>query len=103
MTTSNPDDIPEPKGPSGKGIILRCTWCRTEQRLDVGHAYPQRASASLFLHLMTGGWSGEAPFAFKKTSSDDPINPLVETQLGDSKCCKKQLEGELYGYAEEGR
>lgn len=85
---------------SGKGVVLRCSWCREEQKLDLGHVY-NREAASEFLHMMTGGWSGESRFEFKKTEPGDPINPLVETQLGQSACCKKQLEGYLYGYDEE--
>lgn len=92
------DDAFPDHAPSGKGVVLRCSWCKNEQRVDLGHAYPQKAAAAAFLHLMTGGWSGEAPFVFRKTAEDDPVNPLVETQIGESKCCKKQLEGELYGY-----
>lgn len=87
----------EPK-PEGRGIVFRCSWCKGEMRLDMGGHSKQ--DAEIMLHMMTGGWCGKAPFAFKPTSPDDEPNPLVETQLGMSSCCKKQLEGELFGYEE---
>lgn len=93
--------------PSGKGVVIRCSWCKMEQRLDLGHTYRHAVDAELFLHLMTGGWSGRTPpdFAFRPTSTDDPVNEILEAeelpQLGMSTCCRKQLEGEIFGYGSE--
>ena len=88
---------------SGKGVVLRCSWCLREERLDLGDAYKDRASAELFLHLMTGGWSGSpGDMPFRRTSVADQPNPILEAegqpQVGQSACCHRQLEGETYGY-----
>lgn len=94
-------DVELPVAPaSGKGIVLRCSWCREEQRLDLGAIYPDRAAADFYLHLMTGGWTGlPLPgIAFKKVQPDD--FPGHGRGLGMSACCGTQLEGELYGYPE---
>lgn len=86
--------------------MLRCSWCRKEQRLDLGAVY-NRAGAEFFLHMMTGGWSGKPPpgVDFKPTSDEDPRNPILDAegqpQIGESSCCRKQLEGETYGYGDE--
>jgi hypothetical protein len=83
------DDQPEL---SGKGVVLRCTACKREQKIDCGNAYPNRIDADAFLCLSTGGHCGSTPFAFEKTKPGDG------SIIGFSQCCDAQLGGELYGY-----
>lgn len=93
---------------SGMGVRIKCSWCGREQELDLGFMYPHRVDAEFFLHLMTGGWFGKAPpgVEYKKTQPDDfsfvkAIDPEAPG-IGESACCGKPLEGEVYGYPEEG-
>jgi len=79
---------------SGRGVVLRCSACMREQRIDTGDAYPSRQPADAFLHLMTGGHFGSAPFAFRRTEPSDG------SIIGLSVCCGAQLAGELYGYGD---
>jgi hypothetical protein len=80
---------------SNKGVILSCSACKMQQQIDLGHVH-DRIDADFFLCMMTGGHSGNPPpgMHYKKTQQGDG------SIIGKSSCCKAQLEGELYGWAE---
>lgn len=84
-----------PTGQPERGILLRCAWCRHEQKI----AYTNntlamtRAEGLMLLCLATGGRDGSMPPGFP------PFKSAVGTpsQIGKSECCDVQIEGELYG------
>jgi hypothetical protein len=76
---------------SSKGVVLRCSSCKNEQKLDTGNAMGT-ADANFLLCMMTGGHYGVPPFPYRKTEPGDG------SLIGRSLCCDKQIEGELYGY-----
>lgn len=76
---------------SGKGVLLRCSECRDDVRLDVGYVY-DKVGALGYLCLMTGGHYGELPAGLPYRKAGP------QTSVGKSACCGAQLEGELYGY-----
>ena len=80
--------------PSGKGLVLTCSWCRRTQRLDIGNVYPDRQAAEMMLALMTGGRDG-MPGVIREAG------PLEPGLVGRSSCCETQIEGELYGYEDD--
>lgn len=82
---------------SGKGVVIRCSWCMREQRIDMGAVYPDRQSAELYLTLITGGWSGKANIGYRPVSEDDRQR-YGSNCVGMSACCGKQIEGETFGY-----
>lgn len=81
--------------PQERGIIIRCVWCKKEQRLAYGRSF-KRMDAEFMLHLMTGGHSGKPLSGIQMWSAVG-----TESQLGKSQCCDAQTEGELYGAWEE--
>lgn len=78
--------------PDDRGIMLRCIWCKREQRIILTKSGYTKMMTEHFLLMMTGGQSG-------KNIPGLPMAPAVGTAspIGKSVCCDAQTEGELFG------
>lgn len=78
-----------------RGVKLRCTKCGGEQVCYLGPMH-DRMQADDFLHMITGGRSGNPPPGMPRLDAWQSGTSLI----GRSACCDAQIAGELFGYEE---